>query len=401
MEVHDLPDAEDALAHAGPTRHDPPDDALPGRDLHDLSAGGGVLGRVERVARRALRRYDVGPDAEVTLINVSENATFLVADAGRRLILRVHRLGYHSRQAIASELDWLTALREEAGVPTPRVVPALDGSRVVGVADPGAAPRDCVMFAHVPGAEPAEHRLGEHFGPLGAITARMHLHARRWRRPASFTRFHWDEDAAFGPRPRWGRWQDGAGVGREEHAVLGRLEAALRDRLTRFGKGPERYGLIHADLRLANLLVGGAASGGRAATAAPPGGAGHPGESTAGAAVPSPDARPVDPGTAGVTVIDFDDCGFGWYLYDLGAALSFIEHHPDVPEMAESWAGGYRTVLDLPREDEREIWTFIMLRRLLLVAWIGSHPAVDIARELGAGYTEGTCALAERYLASI
>jgi len=39
-----------------------------------------------------------------------------------------------------------------------------------------------------------------------------------------------------------------------------------------------------------------------------------------------------------------------------------------------------------------------MYRRLLLVAWIGSHSAVDIAQELGAGYTAGSCELAEKYL---
>ena len=61
------------------------------------------------------------PDAEITLINVSENATYRVDDpaTGERFVLRVHRLGYHSTQAILSELDWLEALREEAGVRTP------------------------------------------------------------------------------------------------------------------------------------------------------------------------------------------------------------------------------------------------------------------------------------------
>jgi Ser/Thr protein kinase RdoA (MazF antagonist) len=327
--------------------------------VHDLSGGDDVLARIEGVARRALRHYDVSPDAVVTLINVSENATFTVEDSGSRTILRVHRLGYHSPEAIASELDWLEALRAEAGIQTPKVIPARDGSKVVTVEDPGAEPRNCVMSEFLPGSEPAEDRLVEDFEPLGALTARMHLHARQWVRPAAFTRFHWDYEAAFGPSPRWGRWQDGAGVDREAHAVLARLEARLRDRLERFGKGPERYGLIHADLRLANLLVD---------------------------------------GEAGTSVIDFDDCGLGWYLYDLGAAVSFIEHHPQVPQMIDSWVRGYRTMLDLPEDDEDEIWTFILFRRLLLVAWIGSHSAVDVARELGAGYTHGSCELAERYL---
>ncbi|MFC7721438.1 hypothetical protein [Nonomuraea recticatena] len=51
-------------------------------ELHDLSAGGGVLDQVGDAARAALDRYAVSRAATVTLINVSENATFLVDDSG-------------------------------------------------------------------------------------------------------------------------------------------------------------------------------------------------------------------------------------------------------------------------------------------------------------------------------
>ena len=56
-------------------------------------------------------------------------------------MLRVHRLGYHTEQEIASELAWMDALRAEAGVRTPRVLPAADGRRVVTVPEPGGAAR--------------------------------------------------------------------------------------------------------------------------------------------------------------------------------------------------------------------------------------------------------------------
>ena len=49
-------------------------------------------------------------------------------------------------------------------------------------------------------------------------------------------------------------------------------------------------------------------------------------------------------------------------------------------------------------ESEREIATFVMLRRLLLAAWIGSHSETETARALGTGYTEGTAPLCEAYL---
>ncbi len=336
---------------------------------HDLSAGGDVMDRVRGCAQDALAAYGGDPAAAVELLNVSENATFLVTDPETGpSVLRVHRLGYHTEQEIASELAWMDALRAEAGVRTPRVVPAADGRRVVTVAERGGssgkpAERHCVRFEFLPGAEPGGPGDGPvltaaHFAELGEITARMHRHAREWTRPPWFTRFHWDYAAAFGDQARWGRWQHGVGVGPAERTILARLDDVLRARLTAYGRGPERYGLVHADTRLANLLV-------------------YDGS---------------------VSVIDFDDSGFSWYLYDLGTSVSFFEHEPEVPGLVDGWLRGYRRAGRLSAEDEAEIWTFIMFRRLLLVAWIGSHRAVDIAAGLGAGYTQGSCDLAESYL---
>jgi Ser/Thr protein kinase RdoA (MazF antagonist) len=345
-----------------------PSPRLGGHDLpvggHDLSVGGDVMDQVAACARSALRLHGCHPGASAELLNVSENATFLVSDpdAGPS-VLRVHRLGYHTEQEIVSELAWMDALRAEAGVHTPRVLPAADGRRVVTVG-PESMPRHCVRFEFLPGTEPGGEpggRLtGRHFEELGEITARMHRHARTWAQPPWFTRFHWDWPAAFGKQARWGRWQDGVGVGPAERQVLGRLDGALCRRLTAFGQGPERYGLVHADTRLANLLV-------------------HRGS---------------------FAVIDFDDCGFSWFLYDLAAAVSFFEHSPDVPGLVDSWLTGYRRSGQLSAEDQAEIWTFILFRRLLLVAWIGSHRGVDIAVELGAGYTHDSCDLAESFLST-
>jgi Ser/Thr protein kinase RdoA (MazF antagonist) len=317
--------------------------------------------RLEVIARDALRHYGIGADADLTLLNISENATYRVDDpaTGNRTVLRVHRIGYHTRQAIESELAWIRALRNDAIVRTPHVIHALDEARIVDAVHPDGESRHAVMFEWVPGSEPPEATLVEDFTELGAIAARLHRHARTWKRPPWFTRLTWDYDQSIGSRGNWGRWQDGLAVGPAEAEQLGRLDKCLQSRLAAFGQGPDRFGLIHADMRLANLIVDGPT----------------------------------------VSVIDFDDSGFGWFLYDLGSSLSFIEHHPQVPEMIDSWVRGYRSEATLSAEDEAELETFVLLRRLLLVAWIGSHAETELAQDMGEEFTRVSCDLAENYLA--
>ncbi|MEL0058294.1 MAG: phosphotransferase, partial [Alphaproteobacteria bacterium] len=98
-------------------------------------------------------------------------------------------------------------------------------------------------------------------------------------------------------------------------------------------------------------------------------------------------------------LIDFDDCGFGWFMYDFAAGISFMEEHPQVPALREAWLDGYRAVRPLAREDEVEIDSFIMLRRMALLAWTGSHAGTDLARSQAPHFAAGTARLAEAYLA--
>lgn len=314
------------------------------------------------LAKKSAGNYDLPASVSVEMINLSENATYKVeAPDGRRWALRIHRDGYHSKTAIASELAWLMDLRDTGVVVTPRPVKGKDGEIIQVVAHPRLPrPRHVVLSEWETGAEPG---IGEDLsGPfeiLGEVTARMHIHARQWQRPAWFQRHSWDFETSLGEaKPHWGRWRDGMGVDAAKAKLFGRTVDLIGRRLKAYGKGPERFGLAHCDLRLANLLVDGKT----------------------------------------VKVIDFDDCGFGWYMYDAATPVSFYEHEPQVPGLIESWKKGYRRALALPKADEDEISTFIMLRRLLLVAWIGSHSETDLAKSMGIPYSEGTVGLCEDYL---
>lgn len=320
------------------------------------------LAALQDLAESALGRWPIPAGATVRMVNLSENATFKIEDpaSGRRWALRIHRDGYHSHEEIASELAWLTALRRDKVVETPVPVPGHDGDLIQAVGHATMdRPRKLVLSEWETGAEPGVGQdLRKPFEVLGEVTARMHAHARGWRRPEGFRRLTWDFDTSLGERPHWGRWADGMGMDAARQDLFGRTVGLIGERLAAYGKGPERFGLIHCDLRLANLLVDGSA----------------------------------------VKVIDFDDCGFSWFMYDAATPVSFYEHLPEVPDLVRHWLIGYRRAADLPAADEAEIPTFLMLRRLLLVAWIGSHAETELARSMGVDYTEGTVGLCETYL---
>src|SRR5215207_6073913 len=86
-----------------------------------------LLAHLAQLAQDSLDRWNVPEGATARLINLSENATYLVEAPGSwKSVLRVHREGYHSKTAIASELAWMDALRNEAGLVTPEAMTARD-----------------------------------------------------------------------------------------------------------------------------------------------------------------------------------------------------------------------------------------------------------------------------------
>jgi Ser/Thr protein kinase RdoA (MazF antagonist) len=306
-----------------------------------------------RFARAALAAYGLPADTALRLLSISENAIFGLDSAG--WVLRVHRPGYHSYAAVCSELDWMADIRGEAGIRAPEVITALSGARVLPVSV-GTQSRLVDVLTYLPGVSAEQTRIG--YRELGALTAAMHRRSAAWTPPAGFTRFRWDLESGLGSAARWGDWRRAPNLTPDGLNVIAAAAEEVTDRLVEFGTGPGRFGLIHADLRPANLIV--------------------------------------DNGS--LAVIDFDDCGWSWYLYDLAAALSFIEESDELPQLAADWLAGYQAVRPLGSVDLAVIGSMIMLRRIMLTAWLASRPDSEPARMLGGGFAAGTAAQAVRYL---
>lgn len=323
-----------------------------------------LLQRLSELATQSLSLWDLPAGASCRLINVSENATYLVEAANDfKAVLRVHRENYHTRNAISCELAWMEDLGQNGGVITPGTLVGKNGE-IIQESSIDSLPnsRFLVLFEFIEGVEPDESQdLVGPFEELGEIAARTHVHSLTWQRPENFERLTWNCDTVFGASPTWGNWRNAPRMTPKKQAVMQKLEDTVVQRLNRFGNSPEKYGLIHADMRLANLLV-------------------HEGSTR---------------------LIDFDDCGIGWFLYDFAAGISFMEDNPQIPALKQAWVKGYRKVRDLNEAEEQEMDTFIMLRRLALCAWMGTHTEVDIVQEMSPTFTQVTVNLAENYLSSV
>ena len=288
--------------------------------------------------------------AEARLVNLSENHTFVLDGPSGRYVLRLHRAGYQSREAIASELAWLAAL--DGTLPVPRPVAGEDGRYLQQLGG-----REAVLFRFEAGSEPGEDSdLADLFALLGRYAAQLHAQAKQWTAPPGFSRPAWTAEAILDADGLWGDWRRAPGVEGDVRTALDALDGRLRAKLTEYGRGADRFGLIHADMRLANLLIDGER----------------------------------------VVLIDFDDCGFGWLVYDLAAALSFIEMRSDLDALIAAWVGGYEAERPLANVHREMIAPMILLRRMALIAWIGSHGETELAQRHAASFARGTVMLATR-----
>jgi Ser/Thr protein kinase RdoA (MazF antagonist) len=327
-----------------------------------MEFGPDLLAAVDTAIAAQLWRWRLPSESAVRLISVSENLTYrILPPDGPERVLRVHRSGYHTAAEIASEHAWIEALRRENAVLTPALVPADDDSTLVQLEVPGGhAPRYAALFEAAPGIEPqpADADLAFWFRQLGAISAQMHRQSEVWHRPEGFTRKQWNFSTMIGDSPIWGSWQHAVGLDRSGEQVLSRCTALIGRAVERHGSGAGRFGLIHGDPRLANLLA-------------------HEDR---------------------LWLIDFDDCGFSWFGYDAASAVSFFEHEPHVPGLLAAWSEGYRTKRRWSAEDEALLPLLVMLRRIKLLGWVASHQDAPTAQAMGAAYTETALVMAERLL---
>ena len=309
------------------------------------------------LVRDHLACWDIPDSARIDLLTISENATFRVTFGNETRIIRVYRPSYHQNDEILSELLWLQAIEQSGIVTVPHLFVSRSGQLFV---EAGIFRLAC--FSFISGHEPqADDKLVRRFFELGKISAKLHRQSINWVRPESFNRKHWTYETMIGPNAIWGDWRKAENLQPADREILENCDKTLEYFSSTFPKDKAHYGLIHGDLRLANLLIDG----------------------------------------ENLAAIDFDDCGFSWFGLDLANSLSFIEDNPFVPSYINAWLEGYGEVMPVKREMADMIVHLIMMRRLQLTAWLETHNQTPTAKKLRKTFLKGTVELARAYLEKV
>lgn len=323
--------------------------------------------RLAVAGRQALQRWNID-DANLDLIKHRENAVFKVESGDVKAALRMHRHGYHTDDELRSELQWMQAL-EEAGIRVPEAMLADAGDLFVKQSVAGLPDEVQVDLWHwidgdqlgsVEDGVANEAEVENTYGTLGELAAKVHNQAESWDPPEGFTRHAWDADGLAGESPFWGRFWEIDAATDEQRDLLSRARDRTYRDLNKLPKSPDTYSMIHADFAAENIMVD----------------------------------------DDGVRLIDFDDAGFGWHIFELVTALIFIRGEDYFDRAEQALIEGYRKHRSLTDLDLELLPLFYLARSTTYVGWVHTRSETDTARELTPLIVGMTCELAEDYLSS-
>ena len=323
------------------------------------------------VAKEAMGSWDIQQDGvEITLLKYRENAVFKIRLLnGDQFALRIHRMNYHSDIALQSELQWMTELSQsEISVPT--IIKTKDGSLFAYVKTkdfPEA--HQCDLLSWVEGEQIAQvetlHLLDtstikDVYRTVGNLAAKLHIQSSEWTKPKGFYRKHWDIEGCIGINAIWGCWDNLETLNDGQKRILNGAIAIAKRKLNHYGKTVGNYGLIHSDFAPENLLKKGSR----------------------------------------IHIIDFDDCGFGWFMWEIVTALFFQldEDYYDVSH--QSILKGYGEIRTITSRDLEILPTLFFIRGLVYLGWMHTRKETENAINMTDKVVELTLSQASNLLES-
>ena len=294
--------------------------------------------RLQEVAQHALGLWNL-QGADLSLVAQRENAVFEVQALAGHFALRLHRPGYQTSAAMASELAWMASLCDaNVQVPTPQtsingqLLEAFEGYHIDLLSWLTGRPMGQT-------GEPLvlTDRLAT-FKQIGRLMAQLHEQADHWQRPQGFERMAWDQAGLLGDNPLWGRFWENPNLPADLAEQIARCRHLANEILS---AQKLDYGLIHADLVRENILLL----------------------------------------ENGIQLIDFDDSGFGYRLFDVATTLSKNWQEEEAELLQTAFIEGYETKRS---QDWQWLPLFTMLRAFTYIGWIVpriNEPGSDVRQK--------------------
>lgn len=268
----------------------------------------GRIGRLRGLALDVLREYDLEVE-RCSFVSTGFNTVFRVDAAnGASYALRVSpSLRIHADGCEVEEAAWVAALRRDAGLPVPLVIPARNGSPVVWVTTAGVPDaRSCVLFEWVRGRRLREQLSADLVRKVGEVAAIVHEHGAGYRSEPPRGVLVADRVLYFRAAYRLDELRPAYG------SLLGDAVARAQQALDELWRHPPHAAhLLHGDLQSANVMV-------------------HRGA---------------------VVLIDFQDLIWGFEMQDVSIALLALEVHGDTGSWSAAFRAGYESVRPWPDAD--------------------------------------------------
>ena len=288
----------------------------------------------------------------LTLLKYRENTVFEVrGDHNFRAALRIHRQDYHPDSHLEGELSWM-AMLAQSGLVVPHPVPTSTGELMIRANSPdmpGGWQVD--MLSWLDGEILGEigvpldlkgRDTAEVFAQVGNTMARLHTASVHWPVQNETPRHAWDSDGLVGDAPFWGEFWALQILTPEEKALILEAREALKQDFRHYGQTADNFGLIHADFVPENVMLNGNK----------------------------------------IEIIDFDDAGFGWHMFDIVTALFWLRDEAEFDLMKSAFLSGYQAERSLSERDLATWDLFMAARSLTYLGWAHTRPSSDEAKEL-------------------
>jgi Ser/Thr protein kinase RdoA (MazF antagonist) len=286
----------------------------------------------DAIRHDVMARYSIA-GLQVRELDGFESFIYEFERDGGAYILRVGHSLRRSAEMIHGEIDWINFLAA-GGASVAKAVPSENGNLVEVVEDAMGDSFLATAFVKAEGKPAWQGSWGPPlFETYGALLGRMHALSKRYEPPdPAWRRPHWDDLEMIDIE----EWLPPSETGVRERYY------ELMEHLNDLPRDSGAYGLIHQDAHAGNFFVD---EGGK------------------------------------ITLFDFDDCAYSWYMNDIGIALFYaVMGEEDEAAFTREFMGnflhGYRRESEIDVDWLPEIEHFLKLREIDLYAVI--HRSFDV-----------------------